>query len=464
MGIENCCSKPNENNAVLNTEKVKSIEKAGSPNDTVRNEVQGSKSDTNLDLNNKENQSIEVGKSNQIQVEVNSPIKNEKENIENVQSPNPVDTDARGPPRENNDVVSPNPEEHTEEEQGQEQGEEQGEVEGEGQGEGEGEEEGHVEGQVGEQMEVQVEGQLEGEDQYEAGEEYVAEIHEEIEEEEDGEQNLLQEYNDNLGETIGETKIIDNNLAKQEGNQPQNNQQKDMIEQIQSGNNYIITASLEGAVDLNNLPAMSSTEVPANDDDINKFFQKATSISISNTGNIQNNPENISAVPVTNYNVDYNQYSMAGNLGLVGTASSVPAPTNVDLNKNGIQETSSFGLNNYNVSSTTQNVDLSNYNISAVSSTPNNVDISNYNVGAVSTTTNYVDLNSLANNDNNNALPNENTSSTITFGVRGPAEFSAVETSQVNTNNIHNSYGSPLQSYSYNYSYVVPATSHQTNY
>lgn len=457
MGIENCCSKPNENNSDLNTEKLKS------PNDTVRNEALTLKPDTNLDLNNNENQSIEVGKSNQITVEVNSPNKNEKENIENVQSPNPIDTDARGSPRENNDVVSPNPEEHTEEKQGQEQREEQVEVEGEGQGEGEGEEGGHLEGQVGEQMEVQVEGQLEGEDQYYTGEEYVAEIHEEIEEEEDGEQNLLQEYNDNLGETIGETKIIDNNLVKQEGNQPQNNQQKDMIEQIQSGNNYINTASLEGAVDLNNLPAMSSTEVPTNDD-INKFFQKATSISISNTGNIQNNPENISAVPVTNYNVDYNQYLTAGNLGLVGTTSSVPAPTNVDLNKNGMQETGNFGLNNNNISSTTQNVDLSNYNISAVSSTPNNVDISNYNVGAVSTTTNYVDLNSLANDDNNNALPNENASSTITFGVRGPGEFSAVETSQVNINNIHNSYGSPVQSYSYNYSYVVPGASHQTNY
>lgn len=461
MGIENCCSKPNEINSVLNTEKNKSVEKAGFPNDSVRDESQGLKSDTNQDLNNNENQSIEVGKSNQITVEVNSPNKNEKENIENVQSPNPVDTDERGPPRENNDVVSPNPEEHTEEEQGQEQGEEQGEVEGEEQGEGEGEEEGHVEGQVGEQMEIQVEGQMEGGDQYEAGEEYVEEIHEEIEE--DGEQNLLQEYNDNLGETIGETKIIDNNLVKQDGNLPQNNQQKDLNEQIQSGNNYIKTASLEGAVDLNNLPAMSSTEVPANDE-INRFFQQANSISISNTGNIQNNPENISAVPVTNYNVDYNQYSTAGNIGLVGTASSVPAPTNIDLNKNGMQETGNFEVNNYNVSSTTQNVDLNNYNISALSSTPNNVDISNYNIGAVSTTTNYVDLNSLANDDNNNALSNANASSTITFGIQGPAENSAVETSQININNIHNSYGSPLQSYSYNYSYVVPGTSHQTNY
>ena len=47
---------------------------------------------------------------------------------------------------------------------------------------------------------------------------------------------------------------------------------------------------------------------------------------------------------MTNYNVDYNQYSTNGvvDLANIGTASTVPAPTNIDLNNYGIQDRTEF--------------------------------------------------------------------------------------------------------------------------
>jgi hypothetical protein len=287
--------------------------------------------------------------------------------------------------------------------------------------------------------------------------------------EEEGEEQMVEDYNNNLGKTVGETKIIDNNLVNQQvyTQQPYypQNPQNDINSYLQSGN-FISTASAEGAIDLNNLQPTSTTEVAGNED-LNKYFEQGAAV--SNSGNYNYNLENISAVPVTTNAIDYNQYSTNGvvDLANIGTASTVPAPTNIDLNNYGIQETGNFDLNNYNVgavSSTTDNVDLNNYNVGAVSSTTDNVDLNNYNVGAVSSTTNNVDFNNLGfSNTQSYSLPDNNLGSTVTFGGQGGAvEYNTYETSQVS--NVQNSYASPIQSYSYNYSYNVGGTSTQSNY
>ena len=80
--------------------------------------------------------------------------------------------------------------------------------------------------------------------------------------------------------------------------------------------------------------------------------------------------------------------------------------------------------------------------------------MNNYNVGSGTTD------NMGYNNINDYSIPADNLGSTLTFGEQqGTNEYNAYA-----ANNIQNSYGSPAQSYSYNYSYTVPGTSNQTNF
>ena len=459
MGNNTCCSKPDEKELAggkmsqnnFETDQVNTLDKDGYPHDSEQVNQDVVKSVPNQELYNQEIQSPKVGNSYQVSVEVKSPNENEpQENNENIQSPNPGDTDAKQSYISNKEMTSPKQEEAVEEEQGEEQregeeqveGEAEGEehVEGEEQGEGEGEEvvEDHGEEQAeGGQVEGQVEGEEqvegEGEGEGEEGEEYVEEVQEEVEEE--GEEKNV---DNNLGETVADTKIIDNNIANQGGYAMQQQQQfysqNDVNNYLQSGNNFISTASAEGAVDLNNLQAYPSTEMNENED-LNKYFQPGAAT--SNEVNYDYNAQNVSAVPVSTNNIDYNQYSTSGTVDYSGIGtSSVPAPTNIDLNNYGIQGTSNYDLNNYNVG--------------AVSSTTNNVDYNN----AVYT------------NAEGYSLPANNLGSTLTFGEQqGTVEgYNTYETGQATSNTYQTSYSSPIESYSYNYSYNVAGTSNQTNY
>ncbi len=454
MGNNTCCSKPDEKELAggkmsqnnFETDQVNTLDKDGYPHDSEQVNQDVVKSVPNQELYNQEIQSPKVGNSYQVSVEVKSPNENEpQENNENIQSPNPGDTDAKQSYMANKEMTSPKQEEAVEEEQGEEQREGEEQVEGEAEGEEhvEGEEQGEGEGEEGveDHGEEQVEGQVEGEEQVEGegegegeeGEEYVEEVQEEVEEE--GEEKNV---DNNLGETVADTKIIDNNIANQGGYAMQQQQQfysqNDVNNYLQSGNNFISTASAEGAVDLNNLQAYPSTEMNENED-LNKYFQPGAAT--SNEVNYDYNAQNVSAVPVSTNNIDYNQYSTSGTVDYSGIGtSSVPAPTNIDLNNYGIQGTSNYDLNNYNVG--------------AVSSTTNNVDYNN----AVYT------------NAEGYSLPANNLGSTLTFGEQqGTVEgYNTYETGQATSNTYQTSYSSPVESYSYNYSYNVAGTSNQTNY
>ena len=454
MGNNTCCSKPDEKELAggkmsqnnFETDQVNTLDKDGYPHDSEQVNQDVVKSVPNQELYNQEIQSPKVGNSYQVSVEVKSPNENEpQENNENIQSPNPGDTDAKQSYMANKEMTSPKQEEAVEEEQGEEQREGEEQVEGEAEGEEhvEGEEQGEGEGEEGveDHGEEQVEGQVEGEEQVEGegegegeeGEEYVEEVQEEVEEE--GEEKNV---DNNLGETVADTKIIDNNIANQGGYAMQQQQQfysqNDVNNYLQSGNNFISTASAEGAVDLNNLQAYPSTEMNENED-LNKYFQPGAAT--SNEVNYDYNAQNVSAVPVSTNNIDYNQYSTSGTVDYSGIGtSSVPAPTNIDLHNYGIQGTSNYDLNNYNVG--------------AVSSTTNNVDYNN----AVYT------------NAEGYSLPANNLGSTLTFGEQqGTVEgYNTYETGQATSNTYQTSYSSPVESYSYNYSYNVAGTSNQTNY
>ena len=264
----------------------------------------------------------------------------------------------------------------------------------------EGQDEERGEGEEGRQVEEQKERQID------------------IENDEEKEDDIV-----DLGVTVEKTKIIDPNLVNN-----QERYQKPYQPIGSSINIYKSTASKQGAVDLNYIQGVSSGN---GNEIINNNIQQGSSIS-----NIGNNEyiQNISAVPVTNNNIDNKQYTNNGNVDLgnlcLPIASNVPAPTENDLNNLRIKETGNFYY--------------SNYNRGGVNSSSNNVGINNIGY-------NYA---------NTQVLPGANASSTLTFGVqqRG-AEYSAIEASKINENKIQNSYGSPVQSYSDNYSYTVPRTS-----
>ena len=194
---------------------------------------------------------------------------------------------------------------------------------------------------------------------------------------------------------------------------PQNQySQNDFNSYLQSGN-FITTASNQGAVDLNNLQYLSSN----GNDGLNNYYQQGAIIS-SDSGNYEYNTGNTSAVPLISS--DYNQYSTNGNVDVnnynISGDSTIPAPTNIDLNNYDPQGTGNFDMNNYNV----------------VSGTTNNIGYDNTNTYSVHA---------------------GNLGSTLTFGEQQEAtDYNAYD-----ANNIQNSYGSPAQSYSYNYSYTVPA-------
>ena len=154
MGNNTCCSKPDEkeiaggktNQHNFDTDQVNTLDKDGYPHDSEQVNQQAEtdvvKSVPNQELYNQDIQSPKVGNSYQVSVEVKSPNENEpQENNENIQSPNPGDTDAKQSYMANKEVASPKQEEPVEEEQHEEQvegeGEEQVEREGEGQVEGE---------------------------------------------------------------------------------------------------------------------------------------------------------------------------------------------------------------------------------------------------------------------------------------------------------------------------------------
>ena len=414
MGANACCTKPDEkselkggqnNQQNLDTDQANTLDKDGYPHDSeAQVENEALRAVSNQQLYNNEVQSPKVGNSYQVSVEVKSPNQNEQqENIENAQSPNPGDTDAKDSNMEKKEVNSPKQEEPEDEEPHDGQREEQGEVKSEKKGEEKEEEKGEgEEGEEGEELEE------EEEDVEEEGEG-------------EGEEKIEQDNkNINLGVTIGETQIIDNNIVNQEA-YPQNQySQNEFNSYFKSGDTFITTTSNQGAVDLNNLQYLSSN----GNDGLNNYYQQGAIIS-SDTGNYEYNTGNISAVPVISN--DYNQYSTNGNLDVnnynIGSNSTIPAPTNIDLNNYDFKGTGNFDMNNYNV----------------VSGTTDNIGYDNTNTYSV---------------------PAGNLGSTLTFGEKqGTNEYN-----EYGTNNIKNSYVSPVQSYSYNYSYTVPGNSNQTNF
>ena len=223
--------------------------------------------------------------------------------------------------------------------------EEESKIEGQGEEkekvikEGQGEEQ--REGEEGGQVEEQKEGQID--------------IQGKEEEKEDDEEKILEDYNNALGDTVGQTKVINPNLVNQEIYQKPNQQNSSSI------NIYKSTASNQGAVDLNNIQAISSGN--GNEIIYNNIQQESAISNIGNNENIQN----ISAVPVTNNNNDFKQYTNNGNVGVgivsLPIGSTVPAPTEIDLNNCRIKETGNFYYSNYNVGGvnlSSNNVDINN--------------------------------------------------------------------------------------------------------
>lgn len=257
-------------------------------------------------------------------------------------------------------------------------------------------------------------------------------------------------------------------------------------------------------IDLNNLGTLSTVPAPTTgNDDYSKYFQD-----IPNSSTTNYNIIGTSSVPAPPGNEDINKYFQNNENSttpgfssgvIAGTSSSIPAPTGVDdintyLNNNinleqtvatgtfdlhHVQTTSSSGIVdlsqlgvNANASTANENVDLSQYGLgiaSAVQPQSNDNDINKYfqqNTSSASMAGNF-DLNNLNNPEYQSmALPNIGNynlgaESQITFGGNN---FNSYELKQnhVTTKKVESSYVSPVQSYSYNYSYTQPVSSQVT--
>ena len=94
------------------TDQVNTLDKDGYPHDSEQVNQDVVKSVPNQELYNQEIQSPKVGNSYQVSVEVKGPNENEpQENNENIQSPNPGDTDAKQSYMANKEMTSPKQEE-----------------------------------------------------------------------------------------------------------------------------------------------------------------------------------------------------------------------------------------------------------------------------------------------------------------------------------------------------------------
>ena len=161
-----------------------------------------------------------------------------------------------------------------------------------------------------------------------------------------------------------------------------------------------------------------------------------------------------------NNNINLGQTTATGTFDLnIGQTTSTSG--NVDLSQLGI---------NANASSANENVDLSQYGLgiaSGVQPQSNDNDFNKYfqqNASSTSMNGNF-DLNNLNNAEfssmavpksENNNLGGE---SHITFGENNFNSYELKQNQVITTSKQESSYVSPVQSYSYNYSYTMPATS-----
>ena len=266
-------------------------------------------------------------------------------------------------------------------------------------------------------------------------------------------------------------------------------------------------------IDLNNLGTLSTVPAPTGNEDYNKYFTNMPGATSTTTNYDINNIVGTSSIPAPTGNEDINKYFQNiettnsttpgfSSVGIVGTSSTIPAPTGVvDMNNylnnninlgqttatgtfdlNAVQTTTStagnvdlsqFGINS---STANENVDLSQYGLgiaSAVQPQSNDNDINKYfqqNAASTSMNGNF-DLNNLNNVNVNNAefssmvIPQSGNynlggaESHITFGDNNFSSYELKQNQVITTSKQESSYVSPVQSYSYNYSYTMPATS-----
>ena len=261
--------------------------------------------------------------------------------------------------------------------------------------------------------------------------------------------------------------------------------------------------------DFNNLGTLSSVPAPIGNEDLNKYFQNVPGTTSTTINFDLNNLGTLSSVPAPTGNEDFNKYFQniettnsttpaLSSVGISGTSSTIPAPTGVDninnyLNNNiNLGQTTATGTFDINAGQVTTsisgNVDLSQLGINANASTTNeNVDLSQYGLGiasAVQPQSNENDINKyfqqnasstsmIGNFDLNNlnnpefssmALPQNGNynlgESHITFGENNFTSYELKQNQVITSSSRQeNSYVSPAQSYSCNYSYIMPATS-----
>ena len=267
-------------------------------------------------------------------------------------------------------------------------------------------------------------------------------------------------------------------------------------------------SSTSSNIDLNNLGTLSTVPAPTGNEDSNKYYLNTPGTTSTTTNFDLNNLGTLSTVPAPIGNEDSNKYFQnietinsttpdLSSVGIVGTSSTIPAPTGVDNTNNYLNNninlgqttaTGTFDLNagqvttstsgnvdlsqlgmNANASTTNENVDLTQYGLgiaSAVQPQSNDNDINKYfqqNASSTSMNGNF-DLNNLNNPEFSSMVQPKNGNynlggeSHITFGENNFSSYEFKQ-NQVNTSRQGSSYISPVQSYSYNYSYTVPATS-----
>ena len=254
-------------------------------------------------------------------------------------------------------------------------------------------------------------------------------------------------------------------------------------------------------LDLNNaVGTISSIPAPTGNEDINKYFQNINNTNPATPNFDLSNLEigTSSTVPAPTGVDDINKYLQQTNT----------SNNNFDLNNLNLGQTTAtgaFDLDNLNIGQNTTlntgNIDISQFGVNATTiSSTGSADISNYGLGIASSveqqTGNNDDLNkyfqganfssvngnfdlnnlnniagqqttntfsSIGNADLNNFnFADQALRSNITFaGSQIPNNDNAygITQTQVTSSKVEGSYASPLQSYSYNYSYTVPVTS-----
>ena len=371
MGAQNCCLKPDvkktEVQSTQLSEGIVDIDKDGYPHDSQqpygaegenKAEFEAQNQVSNQEIYNKEAQSPQMGNTYEVAINANNPndLENEeKENNQNIQSPNKVNSEEKNNVEQEN---SPGPEDGNVMEQQQvEEKEEKEETK-------------EKEENKEEQVEEEVEEQVEVEEQEEGIEEEQGEGGNGEEEERSGgeeEEGQNEEENDPLlAATVNDTNYItgNNNLNIPQTGEVEhyeyiNGQYYKVIQSndANEGNSYVNNYNESGAFisavnsnnafdinNLNNIPVVEPTAGTENVD-LNQYFQQGAGVS---SGNFDLN----------NYSVNLNN-----NLGI---STAVPEgnyyqSTNLELNK---QNTGTFDINNLNLGQTnSNNVEVPQYNI-----------------------------------------------------------------------------------------------------